>query len=52
MNFEHGQASMDAELRTGFIQMMALSGSTPGKPPGPGSLVALRQQVAAFAAEA
>ena len=51
MNFEHYQASMDTELRTGFFQMMARSGSTKGQPPGPGHLVARRQQVAAFAAE-
>jgi acetyl esterase/lipase len=52
MNFEHYQASMDAELKTGFVQMMARSGGAPGKPPGPGDLVARRQQVAAFAAAA
>ena len=51
MNFEHYQAAMDAELRTGFVQMMARSGSTPGKPPSPSDLVARRQQVAEFAAE-
>ncbi len=25
MNFEHYQASMDVELKTGFVQMMARS---------------------------
>jgi acetyl esterase/lipase len=52
MNFEQYQTSMDAELRTGFVQMMARSGNTLGQQPGPSSLVARRQQVAAFAAAA
>jgi acetyl esterase/lipase len=52
MNFEQYQTSMDAELRTGFVQMMARSGNTPGQQHGPSSLVARRQQVAAFAAAA
>jgi acetyl esterase/lipase len=52
MNFEQYQTSMDAELRTGFAQMMARSGSMLGQQPGPSDLVARRQQVAAFAAAA